>query len=67
MASAIKFDIFLVGGNDDILLVRQGYCEKCMTKKINLIRRWEANDDDVRELVRYRVRKIRIICECDNN
>jgi hypothetical protein len=60
-----KYDIILIEGNSDVILVKQGYCKKCADAKLKIIRVFEANCDDLEYLVKYRTRRLRNVpCDC---
>jgi hypothetical protein len=60
-----EFDMGLVYGNEDIVVILKNYCEKCAHDKLNIIKTFPIDKQNATDLIKkYGVRPCRIKCEC---
>lgn len=61
----MDIDMLFVPSQDDVILIPSSSCEECTRMKTSYIKRWnKISEQEVRELIKYDVKRLRIRCEC---
>ena len=61
-----EFDMCLIKGSEDIVIILKNYCELCATAKLSIIKTFPIDKNDATNLIKnYGIRPCRIKCECE--
>lgn len=59
------FTLCIIKSDEDFVIVKDKYCEKCLNNKIGVIYKYEINKDEAKEYGKiYGIRGIIVKCEC---
>ena len=63
-----EFDMALIYGNDDVIMILKNYCEKCANDKLRIIKTFPIDKQNATDMIKnYGIRPCRIKCECTHN
>lgn len=58
-------DMLFVPSSDDLLLIPRDSCDRCIKEKTSYWKRWnDMCEDEIRLLLSYDVRTVRVRCNC---
>jgi hypothetical protein len=58
------YDMALVSGNEDIVIIHSGYCKVCIYNKIKILKLFNITLNDVHKLKKCGVKILKIKCDC---
>ena len=59
------FDMALITSDEDIILIKKPYCDKCAALKLDVLRIYSITNDDLNDLSKSgAIKKYNVKCEC---
>lgn len=59
-----EYNIALVQGDEDIVLILLPFCKFCATNKLNILKLYNAEPEDIMTLLKLKTKVYKITCEC---
>jgi hypothetical protein len=61
------YTLTLVDTDVDFIVIKNPYCIRCFTRKMNcnILSKYLLIKNEAQEFISYKVRAVRIICECN--
>jgi hypothetical protein len=57
-------EMALIDGPDDIVLIKKPYCNKCATKKLDILETYNVNHYELLKLMQCNTKTYAIKCDC---